>query len=43
MGPIGRPETSVRNTHKSLRNKPEDRRSRSQGVLFTVLLPQHSR
>jgi len=25
MGPIGRPETSVRNYHHSLRNNPEER------------------
>jgi hypothetical protein len=28
MGPIGCPETSVRNHHYSLRNDPEERRSR---------------
>jgi len=27
MGPIGRPETSVRNYHYSLRNNPEERSS----------------
>jgi len=27
MGPIGRPKTSVRNCHYSLRNNPEERNS----------------
>jgi hypothetical protein len=29
MGPIGCPKTSVRNYHYSLRNKPEERSSRT--------------
>jgi hypothetical protein len=43
MGPIGCPETSVRNYHNSLRNSPEERSSHPRrGVSLTSRLPSSS-
>jgi hypothetical protein len=40
MGPIGCPETSVRNYHYSLRNNPEERSSQMSNIsCYTLQVP----